>query len=141
MAELVETLPDILIASLIPNSALFGILLAFHRRRKPTSLRVGMFWLVLTFGIGGLTLWASGVTLFPGSPIIEPLTIPGFCAFVFIYPHATFYWMRFHAASPPGPANLAKILGVSLLVLVGVPWFFLVVVLSINAAVTVSHLF
>jgi len=62
--------------------------------------------------------------------------IPGFFAPSFLfYPHATFYWMRFHAASPPGLINLAKILGVSLLILAGIPWFFLVVVMSINAAV------
>ena len=136
-----EPLPEIIFASLIPNAALLGMLLAFYRRKQPTSWRGAMLRLALAVGATGLMLsfWLVGWTR--SIPFREPIIFASQCLFAFVYPSAIFYWIRFQEGSVPGHFNLTRTWGMLFLLLIGILWLYLVVIISIEVAKSVPNYF
>jgi len=104
--------------SLIPNAGLLGVLFTYWRRKRATSLRGAVIWLVLAGGSGLLMQGSSA-----GSDLIWTI------AFAFLVPPCVYSWIRFQQESAP-ESTTAKILLLAFLTCLVALWVAYMVSLS-----------
>jgi len=122
-----------LVEALIPNAALFGVILAYLCRKGPATARGAVLWLGLLLGLTVLAIWVS---VGAWSDFFSTLSLVIACAFAFVYPPCAFYWMRFGVMTS-GRTGVVKVLVLALLAVLGVLWFGRII-LAVNQALGMS---
>ena len=129
-------LQNILFASLIPSAGLLGVVFAYLWRKRPTSGRGAVLWLVLILGSTLPVVWQVIQRQF-WSDFRHVVALASFCAFAFVYPRGAVYWLRVARKTEADGLALGMELVSCLLFFLGIAWGGLIACMSTNIALTV----